>query len=250
MCARRTTHSAPLRDATSGWLTSRRRTSSSRTTTWCSSGVRTSAGCSSDSRRRASTSSPASGSTTSPGAESAGAFVASRARSTSRTACSCTGSARHGARSTAYRVYDVVHQFFVASVERLGPAPWDAELNLSEHYELFLSLKERGLRCTRLPDVVVEHRQELPPAYQGIREDTRRYDLALAREARAARSARGRRAVPRDGHSPLPPARNRRVHGASRLARRHAAAPGAPTAGLTRSSFGTDPTLTGVRCRS
>lgn len=72
-------------------------------------------------------------------------------------------------------VYDVVHQFFLASVERLGPDPWDAELNLSEHYELFLDLKERGLSCTRLPDVVVQHRQELPPGYQEVREDTRRY---------------------------------------------------------------------------
>ncbi len=67
-------------------------------------------------------------------------------------------------------VFDIVHQFFVASVERLGPDPWDAELNLSEHYELFLSLKERGLLSTRLPDVVVEHRQERPPGYQEIRE--------------------------------------------------------------------------------
>jgi Glycosyl transferase family 2 len=72
-------------------------------------------------------------------------------------------------------VFDVVHQFFVASVERLGPDPWDAELNLSEHYELFLTLKERGLLCTRLPDVVVQHRQELPPGYQAVRENTRRY---------------------------------------------------------------------------
>lgn len=67
-------------------------------------------------------------------------------------------------------IYDVVHQFFVASVERLGSDPWDAELNLSEHYELFLSLKERGLLSTRLPDVVVEHRQERPPGYREIRE--------------------------------------------------------------------------------
>jgi glycosyltransferase involved in cell wall biosynthesis len=67
-------------------------------------------------------------------------------------------------------VYDIVHQFFVASVGRLGPDPWDAELNLSEHYELFLSLGERGLRSTRLSDVVVEHRQERPPGYQEIRE--------------------------------------------------------------------------------
>jgi Glycosyl transferase family 2 len=79
-------------------------------------------------------------------------------------------------------VFDVVHQFFVASGERLGPDPWDPELNLSEHYELFLTLKERGLRSTRLPDVVVQHRQELPPGYQEVREDTRRYvDAWLAK---------------------------------------------------------------------
>lgn len=72
-------------------------------------------------------------------------------------------------------VFDVVHQFFIASRERLGDDPWDAELNLSEHYELFLSLKERGLLSTRLLDVVVQHRQELPPGYQEMREDTRRY---------------------------------------------------------------------------
>jgi glycosyltransferase involved in cell wall biosynthesis len=79
-------------------------------------------------------------------------------------------------------VYDVVHQFFVAARERLGEDPWDAELNLSEHYELFLRFKERGLKCTRLPDVVVQHRQELPPGYQEVREDTRRYvDAWLAK---------------------------------------------------------------------
>jgi hypothetical protein len=72
-------------------------------------------------------------------------------------------------------VFDVVHQFFLVARERLGEDPWDAELNLSEHYELFLSLKERGLRSTRLPDVVVEHRQELPPGYQEVREGTNRY---------------------------------------------------------------------------
>jgi Glycosyl transferase family 2 len=79
-------------------------------------------------------------------------------------------------------VFDVVHQFFVAALDRLGPDPWDPELNLSEHYELFLSLKERGLKSTRLPDVVVQHRQELPSAYQEVREDTRRYvDAWLAK---------------------------------------------------------------------
>jgi glycosyltransferase involved in cell wall biosynthesis len=79
-------------------------------------------------------------------------------------------------------VFDIVHQFFLASRERLGEEPWDAELNLSEHYELFLSLEERGLRSTRLPDVVVEHRQELPEGYQEVREDTGRYvDAWLAK---------------------------------------------------------------------
>jgi hypothetical protein len=79
-------------------------------------------------------------------------------------------------------VFDVVHQFFVAALEQLGPDPWDPALNLSEHYELFLTLKERGLSSTRLPDVVVQHRQELPPGYQGVREDTRRYvDAWLAK---------------------------------------------------------------------
>lgn len=86
-------------------------------------------------------------------------------------------------------VFDIVHQFFLASVERLGPDPWDAELNLSEHYELFLDLKQRGLRCTRLPDAVVQHRQELPAGYQEVREDTKRYvELWLQK-----RDLRGRR---------------------------------------------------------
>ena len=83
-----------------------------------------------------------------------------------------------------FPVYDIVHQFFAAAVDRLGPDPWDAELNLSEHYELFLTFQERGLRSTRLPDVVVEHRQELPPGYQEVREDTGRYvDAWLAKRA-------------------------------------------------------------------
>ena len=79
-------------------------------------------------------------------------------------------------------VFDVVHQFFVAALDRLGAEPWAADLNLSEHYELFLTLREHGLKSTRLPDVVVQHRQELPPGYQEMREDTRRYvDAWLAK---------------------------------------------------------------------
>ena len=111
-------------------------------------------------------------------------------------------------------VYDVVHQFFVASVERLGFEPWDAELNLSEHYELFLSLKERGLRCTRLPDVAVQHRQELPPAYQGIREERGATSRSGTRSAGCAGGARRARcSAPRTAFAtacPEPP-RSRRA---------------------------------------
>jgi (N-acetylneuraminyl)-galactosylglucosylceramide N-acetylgalactosaminyltransferase len=90
-------------------------------------------------------------------------------------------------------VYDIVHQFFLAQAERLGPEPWDADLNLSEHYELFLDLGERGLRCTRLPDVVVQHRQELPAGYQEVREDTGRYvDLWLQKRGLRGQRVEGR----------------------------------------------------------
>jgi (N-acetylneuraminyl)-galactosylglucosylceramide N-acetylgalactosaminyltransferase len=66
-------------------------------------------------------------------------------------------------------VYDIVHQFFVASVERIGPEPWDPALNLFEHYELFLSFGDRGLLCTSLRDVVVQHRQQRPQGYDELR---------------------------------------------------------------------------------
>jgi hypothetical protein len=72
-------------------------------------------------------------------------------------------------------VFDVAHQVFVVARGRLGQNPWGPELNLSEHYELFLTLKEHGLKSTRLSDVVVQHRQELPPGYKDVREGTRRY---------------------------------------------------------------------------
>ncbi len=119
-------------------------------------------------------------------------------------------------------VFDVVHQFFLASCERLGDDPWDAELNLSEHYELFLSLKERGLLSTRLPDVVVQHRQELPKGYHEIRVDTRRYVEAWL-------AKRGLRAVRIDGdlfrpsdriRYSLPSAAAYMVRRAARVARR------------------------------
>ncbi len=81
-------------------------------------------------------------------------------------------------------VFDIVHQFFVASTQVLGPDPWDARLKVAgEHVELFLSLADRGLLCTRLPDVVVYHYPELPPEYHRFRADTAS-DVELARQIR------------------------------------------------------------------
>ena len=112
------------------------------------------------------------------------------------------------------------------ALERLGPAPWDAELNLSEHYELFLTLKERGLRCTRLPDVVVQHRQELPPGVSGGARGHRRY-VAVWLAKRGLRGAvAGGRALPRERRRALPPSRHGRLRRPPRVARRHPAASG------------------------
>jgi GT2 family glycosyltransferase len=70
-------------------------------------------------------------------------------------------------------VFDIVHQFFVASTEVLGRDPYDARLKIgAEHIEFFLTIKERGLLCTRLPDVAVYHYPELPPDYQPFRANT------------------------------------------------------------------------------
>jgi hypothetical protein len=81
-------------------------------------------------------------------------------------------------------VFDIVHQFFVASMEMLGRDPYDGRLKIgAEHLEFFLALEERGLLCTRLPDVVVYHYPELPPAYQSFRANTAPY-LRLLKETR------------------------------------------------------------------
>src|SRR5262249_39185328 len=73
-------------------------------------------------------------------------------------------------------VFDVVHNFFLARRDRLRRDPWDERLKIgSEHTEFFLRLRERGLRCTRLPDVAVYHYPQLPPEYQAIREDRQQY---------------------------------------------------------------------------
>jgi glycosyltransferase involved in cell wall biosynthesis len=81
-------------------------------------------------------------------------------------------------------VFDIVHQFFVASAERLGPDPWDARMKVAgEHVDFFLGLKERGLLSTRLADVVVHHYPQLPPAYFSFRTDTDA-DVRLLRQSR------------------------------------------------------------------
>jgi glycosyltransferase involved in cell wall biosynthesis len=70
-------------------------------------------------------------------------------------------------------VFDIVHQFFVAAAEMLGRDPWDERMKVAgEHVDFFLSLKGRGVLCTRLPDAVVYHYPELPPQYQRFRSDT------------------------------------------------------------------------------
>ena len=81
-------------------------------------------------------------------------------------------------------VFDIVHQFFVASVETLGSEPWNPRLRVAgEHVDFFMALGERGLLCTRLPDVVVHHFPQLPPEYLPFRANTAP-DVALLRETR------------------------------------------------------------------
>jgi glycosyltransferase involved in cell wall biosynthesis len=65
--------------------------------------------------------------------------------------------------------FDVVANFFVARVDRLGTDPWNARLNFMEHAEFFIAMKERGLLCTSLPDVVVYHHPKFPPHYYDVR---------------------------------------------------------------------------------
>jgi hypothetical protein len=81
-------------------------------------------------------------------------------------------------------VFDIVHQFFVAPVATLGPEPWNPRFRVAgEHVDFFLGLKERGVLCTRLPDVVVDHYPALPPGYHSYRVDTSA-DEQLLREVR------------------------------------------------------------------
>ncbi len=72
-------------------------------------------------------------------------------------------------------VYDAVHSFFMAAVDRLGPDPWDERLKVQEHTEFALSMKERGLLSTVRSDVVVYHHQEFPEQYDTLRGDRPTY---------------------------------------------------------------------------
>jgi GT2 family glycosyltransferase len=67
-------------------------------------------------------------------------------------------------------VFDIVHNFFLVSRAVLGVDPWDSSLNFREHTDFFLTLKDRGVLCTRIPDVVVYHHPQLPDEYREIRE--------------------------------------------------------------------------------
>ena len=55
----------------------------------------------------------------------------------------------------------------------LAPDPWNERLNFMEHVEFFMAMKERGLLCTCLQDVVVEHHPRRPRHYEAVRTNTR-----------------------------------------------------------------------------
>jgi glycosyltransferase involved in cell wall biosynthesis len=86
--------------------------------------------------------------------------------------------ATHGYRD-GYPIYGVVHNFFMATRSALGEDPWDARLksNGAEHFDFFVTLKSRGVLCTRLRGVSVEHRPEYPAGYVAFRSDDQYSEL-------------------------------------------------------------------------
>jgi GT2 family glycosyltransferase len=65
---------------------------------------------------------------------------------------------------------DLTPQFFLARTEtirRIGG--WFAPLKMDDHQELFLRLKEHGLRVLQRPDVSAEHWHESPLVYAAFR---------------------------------------------------------------------------------
>jgi hypothetical protein len=96
-------------------------------------------------------------------------------------------------------VYDITHQFFVFSRERVGVDPWDETFSVDvEHLDFFLAARARGLVSTRLADVWVDHRPALPPVYQSYRTNT-----ALARELLGQKWGFKRRVQVGDVFSPV-----------------------------------------------
>ena len=153
---------------------------------------------------------PALGSTTTPGASIGRSVPPLRGDARHRgRVCSCIGSGRRRGELDRLPVYDVVHQFVVASVERLGAAPWMPSSTSQSTTSSSVSLTERGLLCTRLPDVVVRiaRRYRLPT--RASASDTGRY-VSLWHEKRVLRGRRAERAFGRPlrhgaGERPLPP---------------------------------------------
>jgi glycosyltransferase involved in cell wall biosynthesis len=69
-------------------------------------------------------------------------------------------------------IYDVLHSFFLARRAPLGEAPWDEGLKLgAEHLDFYLGLKERGVLCTRLANVAIDHRPMTSARYAPFRAD-------------------------------------------------------------------------------
>ena len=161
---------------------SRPSTCSSPTTTWSSGERPISASCSRRSRPRRSTSSPAAGWTTTRGQAFAAGSGTGRERWTSTIACSPPVRCGPG-QLDGLPVYDTVHSFLMAGVERLGPDPWNERLKVQEHTEFSLSLKERGL-LHRPPG----RRRLPPPGVPGaVRRQPRSPPGVLRPLARAAR---------------------------------------------------------------
>jgi GT2 family glycosyltransferase len=72
-------------------------------------------------------------------------------------------------RGEAYEC-DLTPQFFLARTDLLRKlGGWFAPLKMDDHQELFLRLKEQGLRVLHRPDVWAEHWQESPLVYAAFR---------------------------------------------------------------------------------
>jgi GT2 family glycosyltransferase len=76
----------------------------------------------------------------------------------------------------AYRVYDVVENFFLARTQRVRAfGGWDERLKTSEHFDFFLRARRAGLRVGSTSRVSVDHvhlqRERRSPEYFWFRRD-------------------------------------------------------------------------------